>query len=120
MTYRTRRRRVGGAAVPLSAVVLAGALAGCVDSASGGSAAFVGGCPDRMVCPLSWFPGPTHPAFLTPLLDRRYAVGHYLVDDMVLTVTGNGSARRGPRARWANSAGRVAGEAVAVPARPLR
>ena len=120
MTYRTRRRRAGRAAVRLSAVVLAGALAGCANSASGGSAAFAGGCPDRIVCPLSWIPDPTHPAFLTPLVDRRYAVGQYLVDDLKLTVTGNGSARRGPRAQRANSAGRVAEVAVAVPERPLR
>jgi hypothetical protein len=100
--------------------VLAGPLGCCADSASGGSAAFAGGCPDRIVCPLSWFPDPTHPAFLTPLLDRRYAVGQYLVDDMMLTVTGNGSGWRASRAHRANSAGRVAGVAVAALGRPLR
>jgi hypothetical protein len=120
MTCRTRRRRAGGAAVPLSAVVLAGPFDGRADSASGGSAAFAGGCPDRIVCPLSWFPGPTHPAFLTPLVDRRYAVGHYLVDDVKLTVTGYGSRWRASRAQRTNSAGRVAGVAVAASGRPLR
>ena len=120
MTYRTRRRRAGGAVVPLSAVVLAGALARCANSASGGSAAFAGGCPAKIVCPLSWFPGSTHPAFLTPLVDRRYAVGQYLLDDVKLAVAGNGSARRASRAQRANSAGRVAGMAVAALRRPLR
>jgi hypothetical protein len=120
MTYRTRRRRAGGAVVPLSAVVLAGALARCANSASGGSAAFAGGCPAKIVCPLSWFPGSTHPAFLTPLVDRRYAVGQYLLDDVKLAVAGNGSARRGPRGQRADSAGRVAGVVVAALGWPLR
>lgn len=74
-----------------AAVVLTLALAGCSDAArgtDGGAQPAAGRCPERIVSQLSWFPDPTHAAFLTPLVDPKYAVGQYTVDSKRLAVTG--------------------------------
>lgn len=84
---RQQRHRAAGAA----AATLALALTGCSDAARGADAStqpIAGRCPAKIVSQLSWFPDPTHAAFLTPLVDPKYALGQSTVDDKQLTVTG--------------------------------
>lgn len=94
MTSRTLRGHVrprfrpAAAVTALSAVLLAGALAGCSDPASSTSTASAGTCPATIVSQLSWYPDPTHAAFLTPLLDPKYAVGQPVADNKRKQVTG--------------------------------
>lgn len=68
----------GPAFRPLSTVVaaalLAGTLASCSTAATSTSTAVAGTCPSTIVSQLSWFPDPTHAAFITPLLDPRFAL----------------------------------------------
>ena len=89
MTLPTPHRRPGPAtaAAALATVLLAGTLTSCADPASTPAAA-AGTCPATIVSQLSWYPDPTHAAFLTPLVHPRYAVGKYTVDNKRLSVTG--------------------------------
>jgi hypothetical protein len=84
--------RSGRTALPFtraaaSAVLVAAVLGGCSGGGSDQPAA-AGSCPATVVSQLSWFPDPTHAAFLTPLVDPRYAAGSPTVDDTKLAVTG--------------------------------
>jgi len=88
MTPPTPHRRLRpAAAAVLATALLGGTMTSCADSASTPAAA-AGTCPATIVSQLSWYPDPTHAAFLTPLVHPRYAVGKYTVDNKRLTVTG--------------------------------
>lgn len=86
----SQRRPYRRAAALVAVVAAAGSLTACGsgDGTTPATTTKAGSCPAKIVSQLSWFPDPTHAAFLTPLVDPKFSVGKFAPDNNKLTVTG--------------------------------